>query len=82
VRVAIDSTFKGCYTHIIYELLRIDNMARKKIYSEPKRRFTMTLTETAIQWLEQKQIQMQAGSLSDVIERMAREKLPKMTNNG
>jgi hypothetical protein len=52
-------------------------MARKKIYSESKRRFTMTLTETAIQWLEQKQIQMQAGSLSDVIERMAREKLPK-----
>lgn len=56
-------------------------MARKKIYSEPKRRFTMTLTETAITWLEQKQIEMQAGSLSDVIERMAREKLPKMSSN-
>ncbi len=26
-------------------------MARKKIYEETKRRFTMTLTETAIQWL-------------------------------
>jgi hypothetical protein len=57
-------------------------MARKKIYSESKRRFTMTLTETAIQWLEDKQIEMQAGSLSDVIERMAREKLPKQSNDG
>jgi hypothetical protein len=37
----------------------------------------MTLTQTAINWLEQKQIDMKAGSLSDVIERMAREKLPK-----
>ncbi|MBD2606981.1 hypothetical protein H6G81_21230 [Scytonema hofmannii FACHB-248] len=52
-------------------------MARKKIYAEPKRRFTMTLTQTAIEWLEEKQIEMLAGSLSDVIERMAREKLPK-----
>ncbi|WP_414582880.1 hypothetical protein [Scytonema sp. PCC 10023] len=52
-------------------------MARKKIYLEAKRRFTMTLTQTAIQWLEQKQNEMQASSLSDVIERMAREKLPK-----
>lgn len=53
------------------------NMAGKKIYNEPKRRFTMTLTETAIQWLEQKQLDLGANSLSDVIERMAREKLPK-----
>ena len=60
--------------------LEIGNMVRKKIYAEAKRRFTMTLTETAIQWLEEKQIEMQAGSLSDVIERMAREKLPKMSN--
>lgn len=52
-------------------------MVRKKIYSESKRRFTMTLTNTAILWLEQKQLSMQAGSLSDVIERMAREK-PKI----
>lgn len=52
-------------------------MVRKKIYSESKRRFTMTLTETAINWLQKKQMEMQAGSLSDVIERMAREKLPK-----
>jgi hypothetical protein len=37
----------------------------------------MTLTETAIQWLEQKQIELGANSLSDVIERMARKKLPK-----
>ncbi|MFB2771216.1 hypothetical protein ACE1AT_18270 [Pelatocladus sp. BLCC-F211] len=52
-------------------------MARKKIYSEEKRRFTMTLTQTAIKWLEQKQLDMKASSLSDVIERMARENLPK-----
>ena len=51
-------------------------MARKKIYSESKRRFTMTLTQTAINWLEQKQLDMKAGSLSDVIERMARSELP------
>lgn len=52
-------------------------MARKKIYNEEKRRFTMTLTETAIQWLEKKQMELGANSLSDVIERMAREKLDK-----
>lgn len=52
-------------------------MPRKKIYNELKRRFTMTLTETAIQWLEQKQEELGANSLSDVIERMARQKLPK-----
>ena len=47
-------------------------MPRKKIYNEQKRRFTMTLTETAIKWLEEKQIELGANSLSDVIERMAR----------
>lgn len=52
-------------------------MAGKKIYNESKRRFTMTLTETAIQWLEQKQLELGANSLSDVIERMTQEKLPK-----
>jgi hypothetical protein len=56
-------------------------MSRKKIYNEPKRRFTMTLTETAIKWLEQKQQEIGANSLSDVVERIAREKLPKKINN-
>lgn len=56
-------------------------MAGKKIYNEPKRRFTMTLTETAIQWLNQKQEDLGANSLSDVIERMAREKLPKKSSD-
>ena len=37
----------------------------------------MTLTETAIQWLEEKQVELGANSLSDVIERMARKKIPK-----
>ncbi len=41
----------------------------------------MTLTETAIGWLEQKQQEMGANSLSDVVERMAREKLLKMYTN-
>lgn len=40
----------------------------------------MTLTETAIKWLEQKQIEIKASSLSDVIERMARDVLSKDTN--
>jgi uncharacterized protein YjiS (DUF1127 family) len=54
-------------------------MPRKKIYDEPKRRFTMTLTETAISWLEQERKRIGANSLSDAIERMARNrsKLPK-----
>ena len=49
----------------------------KKIYGESKGRFTMTLTQTAIQWLEEKQKELRANSLSDVIERMARENLLK-----
>lgn len=56
-------------------------MARKKIYSEEKRRLSLTLTDTAIKWLESKQTQLTASSLSDVIERMARE-LPKKSANG
>jgi hypothetical protein len=56
-------------------------MAGKKIYNESKRRFTMTLTETAIKWLEDKQLELGANSLSDVIERMARKKLPKNSSN-
>ncbi len=47
-------------------------MARKKIYNESKRRFTMTLTETAIQWLRSQQAKLGANSVSDAIERMAR----------
>lgn len=70
------------YTHIVYEYIQVVNMAGKTIYNESKRRFTMTLTQTAIQWLEQKQIELGANSLSDVIERMAREKLDKNVSNG
>lgn len=55
-------------------------MAGQKIYGESKRRFTMTLTKTAIQWLEEKQVEMGANSLSDVIERLAREKLDKKSD--
>ena len=52
----------------------LSTMPAKKIYNESKRRFTMTLTETAIQWLEEKKDELGANSLSDVIERMARSK--------
>jgi acyl-homoserine lactone acylase PvdQ len=56
-------------------------MARKKIYSEKKRRLSLTLTDTAIKWLESRQTQLTASSLSDAIERMARE-LPKTSTDG
>lgn len=52
-------------------------MPREKIYGESKQRFTMTLTDTAIQWLKNQQKQMGANSLSDVIERMARQDTEK-----
>lgn len=55
-------------------------MARKKIYSEPKRSLNLTLTETAIKWLEVKQAQLTASSLSDAIERLARELPNKFTD--
>ena len=51
-------------------------MPSKKIDGEPNRRFTMTLTRTAINWLESQQKTLEANSLSDVIERMARNKKP------
>jgi uncharacterized protein YjiS (DUF1127 family) len=65
------------YTRIVYEHDEAVNMSGKKIYGETKRRFTMTLTETAIQWLEKKQEELGANSLSDVVERLARERLDK-----
>ncbi len=37
----------------------------------------LNLTQTAIKWLEEKQAELSANSLSDVIERMARENLDK-----
>ena len=58
-----------------------NKMPRKKIYSEPKRKVNLSLTETATKWLEEKRVQLIASSLSDVIERLARE-LPKNSING
>ena len=52
-------------------------MSRKKIYNESKRQVTMTLTETAIRWLEQEKESIGANSLSDTIEPMARNKKVK-----
>ncbi len=66
------------YEIILYmSVTPVAAMPRKKIYNEHKRRFTMTLTDTAIKWLSEKQTELGANSLSDVIERMAREKLDK-----
>jgi uncharacterized protein YjiS (DUF1127 family) len=48
--------------------------AKETIYGEGKRRFTMTLTETAIEWLEEQRKVLGANSLSDAVERMARAK--------
>ncbi len=56
-------------------------MPRKKIYNEPKRKVNLSLTETATNWLEEQRVQLTASSLSDVIERLARE-LPKKSING
>ena len=61
--------------------MRNSRMPRKKIYSEPKRKINLSLTETAIKWLEEQRVQLTASSLSDVIERLARE-LPKKSING
>ena len=55
----------------------LSTMPAKKIYNEPKRRFTMTLTETAIEWLESMKEEMGANSLSDVVERLARQNVDK-----
>lgn len=63
------------------ELMRNKKMPRKKIYSEPKRKVNLSLTETATKWLEEKRVQLTASSLSDVIERLARE-LPKNSIKG
>ena len=52
-------------------------MARPKIYGEEKRKTTLTLTPTAFKWLEEQKILLKANSISDAIERMARENLDK-----
>jgi uncharacterized protein (DUF1778 family) len=48
-------------------------MAGKKIYGEKKTQISLTLTQTAVKWLETRKNQLTARSLSDAIERMARE---------
>lgn len=59
------------------------NMAGKKIYGEKKSQISLTLTKTAVEWLETKKNQLTARSLSDAIERMAREqsKVPEPPGN-
>jgi hypothetical protein len=48
------------------------NMSGKTIYGEPKNKTTLTLTKTALKWLEKMQIELNANSLSDAIEKMSR----------
>lgn len=49
-------------------------MSGKTIYGEPKQKTTLSLTETALKWLTQKQVELNANSLSDTLEKMARNK--------
>ena len=49
-------------------------MPRKKIYDEEKNKTTLSLTKTAIDWLEKEREKLNANSLSDAIEKMARKK--------
>lgn len=51
-------------------------MARPSIYSEPKGSVNYTLTATARKWLEAKKEELGANSVSDTIERMARNVQP------
>jgi len=47
-------------------------MPRKSIYGESKSKVNMTLTGTAVKWLESQKKELGATSLSDVIEKLAR----------
>jgi uncharacterized protein YjiS (DUF1127 family) len=75
-KTSIDSTSQCCRLILYMSIHTNSEMPSKKNYGEPKRRFTMTLTRTAINWLESQQKTLEANSLSDVIERMARNKKP------
>lgn len=71
-------------TIILYAIVLGVNMAGKKFYDEAKSRLNLSLTKTAVKWLETKQAQLTARSLSDAIERMARERneVPSLPSNG
>lgn len=49
-------------------------MVRPRIYKESKKRISLFLTDTARHWLEEMKKEAGADSLSDVIEKMARNK--------
>lgn len=59
--------------------MKVSTMPRKSIYNEPKSKRNMTLTATAVKWLEAKKKELGATSLSDVIERLAR--IPGQTDS-
>jgi len=44
----------------------------KNLYDEEKKKVSLTLTKTAVRWLRRRQAELDAISLSDVIERLAR----------
>jgi hypothetical protein len=45
---------------------------RKNVYKESKQKLTLTVTPTVLKWLEEKQTEINATSLSDTLERLAR----------
>jgi hypothetical protein len=49
-------------------------MNGKTLYTEKKGRLDLSLTPTAIAWLESQRDRLAARGLSDTIERLAREK--------
>jgi hypothetical protein len=47
-------------------------MARPRIYQEPKQRLEVSITQTALKWLEKQKDALDARSISDTVERLAR----------
>jgi hypothetical protein len=63
-----------CYTRNVYVINKVFQVVRKTIYNEPKNKTTLSLTKTALEWLEREREKLNANSLSDALEKMARKK--------
>ena len=48
-------------------------MPRPRDYQEPKRRLEVSITKTALDWLETQKEALDAKSISDTVERLARQ---------
>ena len=53
----------------------------KTIYGEHKSKIQLTVTPTAVRWLHRKREELTAVSLSDVLERLARQTAPQRPDN-